>query len=277
MPTLARPALRRFQLAIGLLAAAVVLASPAEAGRRDRRAKKADGERQRLQDPAHEAYRFYQFGNQFFQQGLYGQAMENLRRALSVQPVYPEANYMLALVYLQLSDPHAAMQEAHEALRHNPFFTECHNVLGLAHARLGQHDAALREFQAVLSDLNYPTPEVAHFNIGRVFWEQQSCGDALIHFRRALEVNPQFGRAWYLLGDCQEQTGQLAQAKGSYRQAIDLMGDDAIGPMYRLGLVCFHEGDHPCAREWFDRVRTIAPASEMAAGAREHIRTMDFR
>ena len=161
-------------------------------------------------------------------------------------------------------------------LEQNPFFTECHNALGMVHAQLGQHDQALQEFQAVLADINYPTPEVAHFNIGKIFWEKQACSDAVIHFRRALEVNPRFGRAWYLMGDCQEQTGQVDLARESYEKALELSGDD-VNIMYRLGIVSFQQGDHAHARRWFEKVRTHAPGGELAAAAREYIRQMDFR
>jgi len=264
-------------LALGLV---VGLAAPpdADAGRSKKRADdEPTGVNEHLQDPSQEAYRFFQFGNQYFQQGLLQQAQENFERAISVQPAYAEAKYMLAIVAMELNDPNRAMRYANEALAENPFFTECHNVLGMVHARVGNYDQALAEFQAVLGDVNFPTPEVAHFNIGKVFWEQQDFSDAVIHFRRALEVNPKLCRAWYLMGDCQEQMGQVGDARLSYQKAIDLCGEDDVGPMYRLGVLCFQQGDKACARQWFDKVRTLSPGTDMGGAAREYIRQMDFR
>jgi tetratricopeptide (TPR) repeat protein len=261
--------------------AVLVLGESADPARSEPRRKKSPpdptGLTDSLADPSQDAYRFFQFGNQYFQQGLLRQAQESFERALSSQPAYAEAKYMLAIVAMELNDPARAMRYANEALAENPFFTECHNVLGMVHARLGQYDRALAEFQAVLGDINFPTPEVAHFNIGKVFWEQQACGDAVIHFRRALEVNPQLSRAWHLLGDCQEQLGQVIQAKESYLRAVELGGDADVTPMFRLGYVCFQAGDFACARQWFDKVRTLQPASDMAGAAREYVRQMDFR
>ena len=256
---------------------AVVVVEPAQAGKRSKdKPQGASSGGQELADPSQEAYKFYQFGNQFYAQGLLQKAEESFQRALRIQPTYPEAKYMLALVHLHLNQHSAALREASEALAENPFFTECYNVRGMVHARLGNYDLALAEFQAVLGDINFPTPEVAHFNIGKVFWEQQACGDAVIHFRRALEVNPTMGKAWRLLGDCQDQMGHLGPARESYEKAIELMKDD-VRPMYRLGLLCFQQGDFVCARLWFDKVRTVAPASPEAGGAREYIRQMEFR
>ena len=225
---------------------------------------------------AQEAYKHYQFGVQFYQQGLLRQAEESFRRALSVQQTYPEANYMLALVHRELKNFPAAIWDLNEALRAHPLFTECHNVLGMIHAEMGNYDDALREFQIVASDVSFPTPEVAHFNLGKVFWSKQNCAEAVLHLRRALELNPNFGRAWNLMGDCQESMSQKAQAKESYAKAIELLGDD-VGPMYRMGFLCFQDGDFPCAQRWFDKVLTLAPASEHAAAAREYMRQINFR
>lgn len=258
-------------LVLGLGAPAAAPGAPED--RRSRRVAKAaedDGAN------AQEAYKNFQYGVQFYGQGLLRQAEESFRKALATQPSYPEANYMLALVYRELKDYPAALWELGEALRIHPLFTECHNVIGLIHAEMGRYDEALKEFQVVASDVSFPTPEVAHFNIGKVFWEKKECGEAVLHFRKALELNPQFGRAWYLMGDCQETMSQRAQAKDSYLKAIELLGDEP-GPMYRLGFLCFQDGDLPCAQRWFDRVLTLAPASESAAAAREYMRQMNFR
>ena len=140
---------------------------------------------------------------------------------------------------------------------------------------MGDYDRALKEFEIVKGDISFPTPEVAHFNIGKIFWERQSCGEAVIHFRKALEINPSFWRAWYLLGDCEEQLGQLALAKESYQKALAIEPNE-VAPMYRLGYVCFQAKDWACARQQFAQVRTLAPASDMATGAREYLRQMDF-
>lgn len=223
-----------------------------------------------------EAQKYYQFGNQYFQQGMLRQAEEALRKALAVQPTYPDASYLLGLVLIEVNDYRGAIAEAEKALAENPFLTEAHNLMGLALARMGNFDAALKEFEAVKADVSFPTPEVAHFNIGKVFWEKQACGEALVHFRRALEINPQFWRAWYLLGDCQEQLGQIDLSRASYEKALAIEPHE-IAPQYRLGYVCFQGRDFACARKYFTSVRDLAPTTDMAAGAREYLRQMEFR
>jgi tetratricopeptide (TPR) repeat protein len=287
-----------------LLAAIVVSALPASARRPQRQPDRADRadradrdadpteaiprknikdtrlEETRTIDPeeasATEAMTHLRFANQFFQQGMTAQARGEVEKALQIQPVFPEASYVLGLIQLDQNDFQGALASADRALGQNPFLTEAHNLKGLALAKMGNLDEALREFEIVKADASFPTPEVAHFNIGKVFWERQACGEAVLHFRRALEINPQFWRAWYLLGDCQEMLGQKEQARQSYSKALEIAPSET-GPAYRLGFTCFQLGDFACARSWFTKVLEQSPSSDMAAGAREYMRQMNFK
>lgn len=283
--------------ALSGLVALSSFAPDADAARRDRarpaqvepegrdRGSRRQGKDTRLEqtraiDPeemaATEAMTHLRFANQFFQQGMTQQARAEVEKALSIQPVFPEANYLQGLILLDLNDFHGASAAADRALAQNPFLTEAHNLKGFAYARMGDLDGALREFEIVKADASFPTPEVAHFNIGKIFWERQACGEAVLHFRRALEINPRWWRAWYLLGDCQEMIGQRDQARQSYTKALELSPSET-GPAYRLGFTCFQLGDFACARSWFTKVLELAPSSEEAAGAREYLRQMNFR
>ena len=260
--------------ALGLTLAVGV--QPAEAGR-----KKGSTKKQLKDDPKDdarfaEAHKHYSFGYTFFSQGMLKKAKESLEESLRLNPKYAEALYVLGMVHLELNDYPQATRHFQQCLEINPWFTEAHNLLGATYARMGDYQAALREFDAVKGDINFPTPEIAHFNIGKVFAETDNCGEAVLHFRRAIEVNPSFGKAWFLLGDCQEQLGQVDLARQSLQKAVEFLPDDP-SVRYRLGYVCFAAKDHACARQHFDFVRVNYPSSPLAQGAREFMRQIDFR
>jgi tetratricopeptide (TPR) repeat protein len=245
-------------------------------------AKKRASKKQQLRDDpkddarAAEAHKHYSFGYTFFSQGMLNKAKESLNESLRLQPDYSEALYVLGMVYLELNDYQQAIAHFQRCLESNPWFTEAHNLLGLTYAKMGEYQGALREFDAVKADINFPTPEIAHFNIGKVFAETDSCGEAVLHFRRAIEINSSFGKAWFLLGDCQEQLGQLDLARESLTEAVELIPDDP-SVHYRLGYVCFAGKDYACAKTHFDFVRVNYPSSPLAQGAREFIKQIDFR
>ena len=79
-----------------------------------------------------------------------------------------------------------------------------------------------------------------------------------------------------MLGDCREQLGQAGPAREALEKAVQFLPDNP-SVHYRLGYVCFVLQDYACARQHFDWVRLNAPSSELAAGAREFIRQIDFR
>ena len=265
-------------IGIASLLALGLAAQPPHAGAGPRRGEKLDDARKVDPDDAQaqEAAKYYQFGNQFLNQALLSQAEESLRRALSLQPVYPEASYLLAAVLYGENDFRGAIAEADKAVQQNPFLTEAHGLMGNAYAKMGDSERAIKEFEIVKADVSFPTPEVADFNIGRIFWEKQACGEAVIHFRKALDVNPGWGRAWYMLGDCQEQLGQMDLARSSYEKSLHLQPND-VPSMYRLGYTCFQAHDWACARQQFQKVRELSPGSDMGLGAREYLKQMDFR
>lgn len=259
-------------LACVVLMGAVPLSSAAKKGQTLEEPRKVSQEEVQNQ----EAAKHYQFANQFMSQGLLKQANDSLDRALSLQPVYPEASYLKGAVLIQLNDFQGAIAHLENALAANPFLTEAHNLMGTAYAKMGDLDHALKEFEAVKGDISFPTPEVPEFNIGMVFWEKHACGEAIVHFRKALDINPEFWRGWYLLGDCQEQMGQRDLARESYLKAVSGLPDD-VNVRYRLAIVCFQSRDWACARENFTKVRDTSPGSDLATGAREYLRQMDFR
>jgi tetratricopeptide (TPR) repeat protein len=225
-----------------------------------------------------EAQRHYRYGYQYYQQGLLQKSEQELRLALQFQEQYPDATYVLSLLYLELGEFQRAIEMARLVLDANPMYSEAHNVMGLAHARMKDFKSALREFEAVKGDVNYPTPEVAHVNIGKVLADTGSCGDAQLHFRRAVEINPKMGKAWFLLGTCQELLGDLAAARKSLETAVQAMpGDKSAQVEYRLGVVCMELSDKVAAVQHFDRVMLLSPSSEFGTGARELKRQLHFR
>lgn len=282
---------QRSRLALPALAL-VLLVPSAEAERPSRRATQSGprlnpkgvketrlSETRRI-DPedaaATEAMTHMHFANQFLQKGMTAQARAEIEKALSVQPAFPEASYLYACILYEQNDYRGSLGQAQNALEQNPMLTEAHNIRGMAFGKMGDSESALKEFEAVKADPSYPTPEVAHFNIGKVFADRQACGEAVLHFRRALEINQQFWRAWYQLGLCQEMLGQREPARQSFIKATEI-APDQTEPAYHLGLACFQLNDFACARSWFQKVLEQAPSSDLATQSRDYLRQMNFR
>lgn len=57
-----------------------------------------------------------------------------------------------------------------------------------------------------------PDNELGHFSLGRALLDARRPTEAATSLKRALEINPNLGRAYHLLGEAQIQLGQRADA-----------------------------------------------------------------
>jgi tetratricopeptide (TPR) repeat protein len=222
--------------------------------------------------------RHLQEGLHYYQGGQLDMAQAAFQQAIAADPRLTEAFYMLGMVAFNRGDFPKAEGYFQEALRQNTFFTDAHNALGLVYQERGQPEKALEEWQIVLTDRNYPTPEVAAFNVGKVYLERGSFEQAAVFFRRAASTAPQWGRAWYALGFAQEEMGSLNEARVSYERAVresEPTSNTLYKIHYRLGLVCFKLEDPACARENFGKVMEIRPLSPESDQGRELLKVLE--
>ena len=71
------------------------------------------------------------------------------------------------------------------------------------------HDR-IAQFRKMATD--DPDNELGHFRLGQLLMEDGQFADAVVSFRRTLEIMPQFSKVYQLLGDCQTKLGDAAAA-----------------------------------------------------------------
>ena len=62
----------------------------------------------------------------------------------------------------------------------------------------------------------------AYVNLGRLYYQLDSHGDAIVIFKRALAIEPDNAELYLLLGDCYLQAGSSSEAVYAYEQAREL-------------------------------------------------------
>jgi tetratricopeptide (TPR) repeat protein len=72
----------------------------------------------------------------------------------------------------------------------------------------------------------YPNDERAHFNLGGFYFGQQDFGQAIEHYKRATEINPNYSTAFNLLGYSYRQNGDFADAEKAFQAYIALIPAD---------------------------------------------------
>jgi Flp pilus assembly protein TadD len=109
-----------------------------------------------------------------------------------------------------------------------------HNNLGLLLTDMGRTDEALAHYLKVL-EIN-PNDIETHNNLG-VFLEKMGRPDeALAHYRKALEINPNHAEAHNNLGVLLEKMGRPGEASAHYRKAMEINPNSAEAH-YNLGIL----------------------------------------
>ena len=119
----------------------------------------------------------------------FDEAITHFRKALEVDPTYPEAHNGLGRALAEKGSLNKAIAHFQKALEVNPYYAEAHNNLGVAVLRKGKADKAIAHFEKALQANPYYAE--AHYNLGNTFYYfRGEIPQALAHWRRVLRVKP---------------------------------------------------------------------------------------
>jgi DNA-binding winged helix-turn-helix (wHTH) protein/TolB-like protein/Tfp pilus assembly protein PilF len=179
--------------------------------------------------------------------GLYGllppkeafpPAEDAAKKALAINDDLAEAHATLGFVYFYYGwNGRAAEQEFRRALDANPGYAMAHSWNGQDLAAMHRIPEALNETE--LAQQDDPLSLIVSCNAGLVLLvagRQEKAADIL---SKALEIDPNFPRAHFRLGNVYEQRGMPDKAIAEFEEAVRLSGDDsyyegALGHAYAL-------------------------------------------
>lgn len=191
-------------------------------------------------------------------QGKTGEAIGTLRKALHLNPDYPDGLNSLATALKTIGDRDGAIQALVKALALRPDFVEARFNLGNLYKEMGEHEKALDAFQRVLS-LNPHDHDALNAlgsllsSIGRHEEGRKAC-------LRSLDVRPHQAAAHYNLGMISMREGDRAAAAHSFRSVLRI--DPASSDAYlNLGVLMTMEGKGDDAVECFKKAVSINPRS----------------
>jgi len=185
-----------------------------------------------------------------FQEGRTGDAVPEYRRALTAKPDHAKAHNNLALALVELGQLDEAAKHFEASLELEPK-AEIHSDLGFILVQLGRPEEALEHYRTALeldencasahinlavtlvqagrfaeAEGHYrkalpgrPTAE-AHNGLGYVLARQNRTDDAVVEFRKALDVDPKYTPACNNLAEALAKQGKLEEAESYYRRSL---------------------------------------------------------
>ena len=172
-----------------------------------------------------------------------GRGSEALRLLREAPPDQADSGELLAKLGAALRETGdlkgaaAAFERAQQADNQNP---ELLNDLAVTYAGLGRTVDARRLFKVLLE--RAPASATTWFNLGLFELQNRRQADAVVAFRRAVEIEPSYGDAWYALGSALVGTDRRLAAD-AWRHAEPLLPHN-YDLLFNLGML-LADGDAP--------------------------------
>ena len=167
-------------------------------------------------------------------------AVRILKQALETNPANEVAIYELAFCYDQMEDFTSAIKCYSDFIDENPYsFTAWYN-LGNAYSKSENFEKAIWAYDYCLLINEDFSP--AYFNLGNAYLSEEKYLLSIQNFEKCIELDGEDGLTLCYLGECNEQLGNLEEAKHFYYKSLELMpelSDAWLG----LGIVKDLEGD----------------------------------
>lgn len=200
----------------------------------------------------------YNLGKFYQDIGKYKEAVECYKNVISVDPLYKDAYFNLGNIFVQLGNSQEAIRAYEQVIQINPKKEEAYINVVIAYNKAfkeyPQETSYLEARKSVLDRLerlvNAHPKATSYFNLGFVYAESQDWNQAIVAYRKALEVNPRHAKTLYNLANLYKNLGFFQEAVVLYQKTIDV--DPKNSDTYvNLGVIYQKLGDNKRANEYY--------------------------
>jgi tetratricopeptide (TPR) repeat protein len=166
-------------------------------------------------------------GRLFLRREAVGEAVNQVNKALAINPSLPLAHQLLGEAALAKGDPRIAVQELEAERRINPLNGAAYDRLGDAYLRSGQYAEAQTALNRAI--LLEPASTAPYILLGEVFLRLKQPIQALHYLDRAEKMDPANYLTHNLLGQAYRATGQVAEANREFQMVVDIQHGQTAG------------------------------------------------
>lgn len=154
-------------------------------------------------DPAEQAHALWKEGAGLHLERDYESAIELYRRALDLHPTARTHTY-LAWSLSRLGRYRDAVDHCRRAIEMDPDYPNAYNDLGAYLVEMGRADEAVPWLRRALELESYCCPHYSHYQLARAFLLQARVEDARRELVTALSIRSDYKTAWHLLRAIQQ-------------------------------------------------------------------------
>jgi type IV pilus assembly protein PilF len=208
-----------------------------------------------------------QLASSYYQQRQFAVALQEVRKALEIDPNLAAGHSMLGLIHLDLDDRAQAEASFGRALRLEPDNPEIGNSYGWFLCRTGRERESIEHFQRAAANRLYATPAMALQNAGVCLMQLRDYKGAEPFLRRSFESDAGSPMIKFQLARLYLATRQLERANFYY--SLLERDVDASAETLWLGLrIARAQGDVRGERQYSDQLLRRFPNSPEAGAQR---------
>ena len=219
---------------------------------------------------------FLNKGISFIEMGQYNSALKDLLESEKYYPDNPKVHYYLGMSYHGKGMKDKAVEEFKKAISLDENYSEAHNYLGTLYMDKELWDQAIAEFDKALTNTIYDTPSMAIYNSAWAYYSKKDYKTALAKYQEALRVDPmtrlrpQIEKNEGLIYFDQDD---IPEAIRHFKKSIEL--DASIfDAHFLLGQSYLKIKDNKNARKEFQTVIQLAPETAFARRARNYLQSL---
>lgn len=179
-------------------------------------------------------------GHRLEDHGDIGEALEEYRKAIRMDPEYPLAYLSLGNAYLSLNLIEDAIASYQKAIALDPGYASAHYNLGHAWRQLKHLEDAVSCYQKALQ---YNREHISILiALGTAYEQLNQTEQAILQYEAALKIDPNMLEANFLLGETHRKNGQLSQAIVYYRNVL-LLDPGHVDSLFGLGMALKESGN----------------------------------
>lgn len=203
--------------------------------------------------------------------GRYAEAAREFEEVVKRSERNAVAYFNLSLSYYQMRQLEPAIENLQKALAIEPYYTRAEELLGTIWSQKKDFTRARESFEHILEIA--PDDYAAHFNLGVLAAFERKWDEGESHLRRVLQIDPNSAEAYNALGSLYIGKEDLPRAEAAFSDAIRLQPGFAWAH-YNLGLIFRREDRSEDAAREFRKALDADPQFSAARTALDRLQRL---
>ena len=204
----------------------------------------------------------YDIAGDLLKKGEFPKAIEQVEKAIEINPKEAEFHNLLGLIYLNRGYLDRSEASFFKALELRPEYAEVNNNLCGLYITKNLWNEAIAQCGKAVSHLTYASPEKAYHNMGWAYYKLGNLMKAIENYNKSLSYRDGFYLAHQNLGIVYFDMGKYNLAINHYTKAAKGC-DFCPEPFYRLGLALFQVDKRKTALKSFKKCYELDEKGEV--------------